>query len=359
MSGAAFLLVDDPLFMEHRARGYHPERPERLVAAKHAIDIVKARGVGFETLPPRDATEDEIARVHTKAYIDELETTSGLFAALDDDTYLSPKSVPAAFRAAGGAIAMVESLLDAKGPKQGVALIRPPGHHARPSSGMGFCLLNNVAIAAHAALARGIERIAIVDWDVHHGNGTQESFYEDPRVLFTSLHQYPFYPGTGAASETGAGKGEGFTVNIPLSQNAGDMAYAAAFERVVLPVLESYAPELVLISAGFDAHARDPLASMVLTPEAYRQMSQGVAAIAARSAAGRVGVVLEGGYDLGGVSDSLIATLEGLAGLTPTDSPAQPLASGSEHATEAAPLSQRHGLEIERARKSASQVWKI
>jgi acetoin utilization deacetylase AcuC-like enzyme len=357
-------LVDDPLFLEHRARGYHPERPERLIAARAAVAALEAEGLAFERVPGRDAEEDEIATVHDAAYLEELENVRGLYAALDDDTYLGPRSVQAAVRAAGGAIALVEKILDPTGPNTGLALLRPPGHHARPSGGMGFCLLNNIAIAARAARKKGIERIAIVDWDVHHGNGTEEAFYEDPHVLFTSIHQYPFYPGTGAAASTGRGEGEGYTVNVPLSQSATDTTYASVFERVLIPVLESYAPELVLVSAGFDAHARDPLAAMSLTSAAYEQMARAVMRVAERSAGGRVGVVLEGGYDLAGLSESLTATVRGLTSTASTD-------GSLEKAQERAPLSvgrggpepsaesQRHGLEIENARATAAVKWRI
>ena len=348
---AGFWLVDDPLFDEHRARGYHPERPERLVAARGALEHCRAEGLDFLPLAPRDATFDEIVRVHHPEYVEALEKVQGLFAALDDDTYVSPRSVPAAYRAAGGAMALVDAILDAPegAPRMGLALLRPPGHHARPDGGMGFCLLNNVAMAARQALSRGLERVAIVDWDVHHGNGTQDAFYAEPRVLFTSLHQYPFYPGTGGVEQIGEGDAEGFTVNIPLSQNADDGTYRTAFSRIVLPVLESFAPELILISAGFDAHARDPLAGMVLTARGFRAMAAGIAEIAAKSAKGRVGVVLEGGYDLEGIASSLAATLEGLSGRRAT----------ADAEEEAAPLSQRHGLEIERSRRSASSHWKL
>ncbi|NUP06619.1 MAG: histone deacetylase [Polyangiaceae bacterium] len=354
----SFFLVDDPLFDEHRARGYHPERPERLIAARHATNAVKAHGIAARTLRARDATEDEIARVHAGAYVELLERSEGLFSALDDDTYLSPRSVAAAYRAAGGAIAMVDELLSA-GPgasSSGIALLRPPGHHARPDRGMGFCLLNNVAIAAAHARARGIERVAIVDWDVHHGNGTQEAFYKDPHVLFVSLHQYPFYPGTGSSMEVGEGEGKGFTVNVPLSPNASDLTYRAAFERIVLPVLEEYSPELVLVSAGFDAHARDPLAGMALSADGFRYMAQAVKAIADRSAGGKIGVVLEGGYDLEGLESSLHATIETVAG---APVPAEEQSDAHADEREPSPLSTRHGLEIDRVRRHLSAHWKI
>jgi acetoin utilization deacetylase AcuC-like enzyme len=343
-------LVDDPLFDEHRARGYHPERPERLLAARHAVQSFGSRpdGSTLAPLPPRDATEDEIARVHTGRYVELLEQSAGLFSALDDDTYLGPRSVAAAFRAAGGAIALVDALLDAPSGATGVALLRPPGHHARPDRGMGFCLLNNVALAASHALSRGARRVAIVDWDVHHGNGTQDAFYTDPRVLFVSLHQAPFYPGTGSATEIGEGEGKGYNVNIPLSAGAGDAVYGAAFERLVLPVVDQFAPELLLVSAGFDAHARDPLAGMMLTANGFATMAASLGRLAEKHANGRVGLILEGGYDLEGLESSLLAALRAAAG--PTEAPAR---------ADEAPLSVRQAHEIERASRAASPYWKL
>ncbi len=357
MQQAGLFLVDDTLFDEHRARGYHPERPERLVAARHAAHECEARGVSLHRLRPRDATTDEIARVHAASYVEALDRADGLFGALDDDTYFGPRSVAAATRAAGGALSLVDAILDAEdgAPRSGIALVRPPGHHARPDGGMGFCLLNNVALAAAHARARGVERVAIVDWDVHHGNGTQDAFYRDPHVLFVSLHQYPFYPGTGGADEIGEGDGKGRTVNVPLSANATLTTYRAAFERVVLPVLHAFAPELLLVSAGFDAHARDPLAGMALDAAAFRWLASAVQSVADASAQGRVGVLLEGGYDLEGLESSLEATLDVFgraAPLTPED-------RGPRDAPSEPPLSQRHGLEIERARRLLAPYWRL
>ncbi len=341
-------LVDDPLFDEHRARGYHPERPERLVAARQAVEQARARGVELSALAPRDATVDEAHRVHAARYLEELEQREGLFSALDDDTYVGPRSVAAARRAAGGALAMVDALLDSAGPAAALALLRPPGHHALPDRGMGFCLLNNVALAAAHARARGVGRVAIVDFDVHHGNGTQEAFYADPHVLFVSLHQFPFYPGSGGVSETGAGDGRGFTVNVPLSAGAGDEAYRAAFDRLVLPVVDQFAPELVLVSAGFDAHARDPLAGMAVSAEGFSAMTRGLRLAADRHAGGKLGLVLEGGYDLAGLESSVGAALA--AAMGPDDQPTGP---------EGPPLSSRHGAEIQRAVAAASAQWKV
>ncbi len=224
---------------------------------------------------------------------------------------MGPESVEIAELAAGGTVAMIDALLD--GPvKRGVALVRPPGHHARPDHAMGFCLLNNVAIAAAHARARGLSRVAVIDWDVHHGNGTQDAFYEDPSVLYLSTHQFPFYPGTGALLETGTGDGKGYTVNVPLTAGGGDAVYRAAFERVILPVLSDYAPELVLVSAGFDASARDPLAEMTLSADAFGWMARALRGVADTSAQGRIALVLEGGYDLVALEAGLLAATKGI-----------------------------------------------
>jgi acetoin utilization deacetylase AcuC-like enzyme len=344
---APLALVDDALFDEHRARGYHPERPERLVAARRAIAAATERGVEFARLGPRDAEADELAGVHTDAYVELLERYNGLFAALDDDTYLTPRSVAAAYRAAGGAVALVDQLLAPTGPDRGVAILRPPGHHARPDRGMGFCLFNNVAVAAARARARGVGRVAIVDWDVHHGNGTQEIFYRDPNVLFVSMHQYPFYPGTGRAAEVGEGDGTGFTVNVPLSSDAGDAAYRATFEELVLPVLSGFAPELVLVSAGFDAHARDPLAGMTVTDRGFGWMASELRRVADRSAQGKIALFLEGGYDLEGLESSLESAIGAVAGLEAWEGGA----AGAVSAT--------HSAEIAEARKRLLPHWRL
>ena len=307
----ALHLAFDPLFFEHRSRGYHPERPERLEAARRGVARCEARGVRALALAPRDALDEELARIHNPAYLADLARLAGHYAALDADTYLAPASVAAARRAAGGAIALAEVLMAAGegDPRQGVALLRPPGHHATRDQGMGFCLLNNVAAAASAALAGGASRVAVVDWDVHHGNGTQDIFWTDDRVLFISLHEHPLYPGTGAAREVGEGAGLGFTINVPLPAASNDAVYRLAFEEIVLPAVRRFRPDLVLISAGFDAHARDPLASMMLTEPGYAWMAASLRAVADEHAGGRLGVVLEGGYDLTAIETSMEATL--------------------------------------------------
>jgi acetoin utilization deacetylase AcuC-like enzyme len=304
----ALLLIDDPAFDAHRPTGYHPERPERLVAARAALASSDA---SVRTVTAREASREELERVHTGAYLDALEALRGQTAQLDPDTYVSPRSVEAARRAAGGLIELVDAVLE--GPtSKGLALLRPPGHHARAARGMGFCLLNNVAAAAAHARARGVSRVLVVDWDVHHGNGTQEMFWRDPHVLYMSTHQYPFYPGTGAAEERGEGDGRGYTVNVPLLAGGGDGVDRAAFERVLLPIVESYAPELVLVSAGFDSAVRDPLASMELSPTAFGWMAAALAKAADRSAKGRMLMALEGGYDLPSLEAGLGAAIDGM-----------------------------------------------
>jgi acetoin utilization deacetylase AcuC-like enzyme len=229
--------------------------------------------------------------------------------------------------------------------RRGVALLRPPGHHAEPDAAMGFCLLNNIAIAAGAALAAGAQRVAIVDWDVHHGNGTQDAFYEDPRVLFISLHQYPFYPGTGAARDIGRGAGKGFTANLALPADQGPETYAYAFRRVVLPLLEHFAADLLLVSAGFDAHQRDPLAQMRLDSPCYQAFASSLCEHAERVGHGRVGLLLEGGYDLLALEESLGCVGRALLGDHLALPEGAPQAAGREA--------------IEYTRSELSGIWKI
>ncbi len=286
-------VVSDPLFEEHRSRGYHPERPERLGAARRGVEQSGIEAVG---LAARDATDEDLRRAHDPVYLAELARLDGHNSALDADTYLAPRSVAAARRAAGATI----------------ALVRPPGHHATRDQGMGFCLRNNAAVGALWALAHGLSRVAIIDWDVHHGNGTQNIFWTDPRVLYVSLHEAPLYPGSGAREEVGQEDGAGFTLNVPFSEGANDAAYRLAFDEVISPVLGAFAPELVLISAGFDAHERDPLASMLLTAPGYEYMGAALSRVAAASAKGRVGIVLEGGYNLTAIEVSMAATIRGV-----------------------------------------------
>jgi len=307
------LVVDDARFERHHAHGVHPERPERLEAARAGLNgaIPKAAQRAIAT---REATPQELASVHQGDYVDSLERELAHgFGQLDADTYYSPASREAAWHAAGGAAELVRAIAAGEA-RRGFALLRPPGHHAEPDRAMGFCLLNNVAVAARAAQAMGLRRIAIVDWDVHHGNGTQHAFEEDPNVLFVSLHQWPLYPGTGAASEIGRGAGAGATLNLALPPGSGDEVYGEAFRRAVLPAIDAHRPELVLVSAGFDAHARDPLAQMELSSEAYGAMASALVERAEALGHGRVAFVLEGGYDLRALEASVAATARAASG---------------------------------------------
>lgn len=301
------LLLDDPSFDEHRPLGHHPERPERLRAARAAVN---AAPVAWSAVAAREASGAELELVHDARFVEALETLRGKSGYLDPDTYVSPRSIEAARKAAGGLVATVDAMIDRTLPA--VALLRPPGHHARPSRAMGFCLLNNVAIAAAHARKRGMNKVAIIDWDVHHGNGTQEAFYDDPTVLYVSTHQFPFYPGTGAVRETGEGEGTGYTINIPLRAGEGDGEYRAAFDRIVAPALEAFAPDLILVSAGFDAAERDPLAEMNVSGSGFAYMAHALGRQAEKSAKGRIAIVLEGGYDLVGLEEGLGSAIDGI-----------------------------------------------
>ncbi len=339
----ASLLVDDPRFDQHAPPAYHPERPERLVAARAAV---RKLPVAWTEVPAREATDEELGRVHDARYIEALGKLRGQAAShVDPDTYVAPGSVEAARLAAGGLVAMVDAILD--GPiAKGIALLRPPGHHARPRRAMGFCLVNNIAVAAAHARARGVSRVLVVDWDVHHGNGTQEMFWRDPHVMFTSTHQFPFYPGTGDADEIGEGDGRGFTVNVPLHAHGGDATYRAAFERVILPVADEFKPELVLVSAGFDAAARDPLAAMEVSSAGFGWMARAVASIADKHAKGRMAMALEGGYDLVALEAGLADAARGMLDPSPRD-------LAGEHASE------NDDEGIARAVAEAKQSWHL
>ena len=303
------VLVASPEFARHVTPPGHPERVERA----HVLDAVAGRWTirGGGTIAPRPATDDELLRVHTRAHVDRMESTAGQAAMLDADTFTSPDSYEIARLAAGATIRAAEHAVAEREPA--FALVRPPGHHAEVDRAMGFCLFNNVAVAAAAMLGRGLERVAIVDIDVHHGNGTQAMFYEDPRVLYISTHQSPFYPGTGAADETGAGAGRGFTVNVPMEAGSTDADYVLVHQQVVGPVLDEFRPQLLLVSAGYDAHERDPLASMRMTTEGYAAITAYLRDMAGRH--GALALVTEGGYELTALAACLDASISALDGV--------------------------------------------
>jgi acetoin utilization deacetylase AcuC-like enzyme len=300
--------VHHAVFGRHDTGRGHPERPARLAAIMTRLSESGLLGE-LDRLEPGPASAACVARIHDAGYV---EAALGACAAgirvLDGgDTVVSEASGMAALVAAGGAVEAVDRVLDGVWRSAFVAC-RPPGHHAERAAAMGFCLFNNVAVAAaHLRQVRGVKRVAILDWDVHHGNGTQHAFEKDPSVFYASLHQWPWYPGTGAAEERGTGPGEGATLNCPMPAGAGDREWLGALETKVMPALERFDPDFVLISAGFDAHERDPLSDTRVTTDGFGRMTQTVASFAASRCGGRVVSLLEGGYDLDALADSVEA----------------------------------------------------
>ena len=301
------ILIHSDRFAEHQTPPGHPERPERA----EAMDAVAAtwRERGTEIVAPRAATNEQLARVHDTDYLRRIAASAGKSTQLDPDTYTSPESHDIALLAAGAAIDAVERVMGGSH-HAAVAMVRPPGHHAERDRAMGFCLYNNVAAAAAHARAQGAAKVAVVDYDVHHGNGTQHIFAADPHVLYVSTHQFPYYPGTGAASEVGRDAGRGFTVNVPLEVGAIDEDYQHAFATVVVPVLRQFEPDLIIVSAGFDAHERDPLGGMRLSTAAFAAMTTELRLVAEECCRGRIVSVTEGGYDLRALAASLDAVIE-------------------------------------------------
>lgn len=301
-------IVKDERYLLHDM-GYHPESPDRLRVIYQTLSEKAMEGRFFD-IPARSATKEEIETVHASSYVDQVAETAGKpYARLDPDTSTCPASYDAALWAAGGLLEAIDAVVERKA-DGAFALVRPPGHHAERARAMGFCLFNNVAIGArHAQNRHGLNRILIVDWDLHHGNGTQNAFYGEKGVLYFSTHQYPFYPGTGAANEIGSGEGEGYTVNIPLSTGCGDSEYANIFNHVLKPIAIAYQPQLVLVSAGFDIHHRDPLGGMTVTATGFARLMNILKDIARSTCSGRISVTLEGGYDLTALSESVKAVL--------------------------------------------------
>jgi acetoin utilization deacetylase AcuC-like enzyme len=291
---------------------WHPERPERLEAIRH---VLENSPVGKKTvsLEPRFATLEEIALVHDFDYVRKIEKTAGLEVSLDADTSTSPGTWDAARLAVGGLLNAVDAVFEGK-VDNAFAFVRPPGHHAERARAMGFCLFNNVAIAAEYLLrAKNCRRVLIMDFDVHHGNGTQWAFYDRNDVFYISTHRYPFYPGTGARREEGEGKGKGYTLNIPFPGGEGDHEYLRAFDDIVVPTMRDYRPDFILVSAGFDAHRLDPLGGMNVTADGFGRMSQTILDVAKDVCEDKAVFVLEGGYSLEGLADSVEACLKKLA----------------------------------------------
>ncbi|HZM62616.1 MAG TPA: histone deacetylase [Vicinamibacterales bacterium] len=307
-------LLTSPRFSDHLTPPGHPERVERSEVMQLVASEFRARG--GRVLEPRRVTDEEITRIHEPDYLTLIKETAGRAVALDGDTFTSPRTYEVATLGAGATVGAVDLVLDARPGARALAVVRPPGHHAERNRAMGFCFFNNIAIAAAHARARGLARVAIVDYDVHHGNGTQWSFYGDPAVLFISSHQYPYYPGTGAAGDIGTEAGKGFTVNLPMAAGATDADYERVYTKIAFPILRQFRPELVLVSAGFDAHMDDPLGGMRVTAPYFGRLTAALVKVADECCQGRVVAVTEGGYDLAGLAESLRMTIAALDGKT-------------------------------------------
>lgn len=338
------ILVHSEHFVDHEPPPGHPERPERAEVLDVVANRWQARGV--ELVAPRAATHEQLARVHSEQYLRKIAATRGQAVQLDPDTFTSPESHDIALLAAGASIDAVERVMSSSH-VGAVAMVRPPGHHAERDRAMGFCLYNNAAVAAAHARAHGAARVAIVDYDVHHGNGTQHIFEHDPSVLYVSTHQYPYYPGTGAVDEVGHGPGRGFTINLPLEVGAVPEDYRVVFSDVIVPVLRQFAPDLIVVSAGFDAHEDDPLGGMRLTAQSFGAMTMELRAVAQECCQGRIAAVTEGGYDLKALAASLDCAIEALHSPTPV---AGALPEG------APPRWPPSGFGSERGAKSAAQA---
>jgi acetoin utilization deacetylase AcuC-like enzyme len=309
MKRSAILI--DREFLKHMPGPGHPEGPERL---RVLLDLAETLDPSrFQLMPARAALRSEIELCHDPKYVQLVESTAGLSQyALDGDTITSQDSFAVALLATGGFLKLLDSVAAAES-SNAFAMIRPPGHHALRNRAMGFCLFNTIAVGAqYLKTAHRAKRIAIVDWDVHHGNGTQEAFYNDPSVLFVSAHQYPFYPGTGGVAEVGVKEGAGFTINVPLPAGCGDAEYLRVFRDVVIPALERFGPQWILVSAGFDPHRQDPLAGMNVTEAGFSQMARAMLQLAEVYCGGKIAFLLEGGYDLTALRSSVAGVLERL-----------------------------------------------
>lgn len=302
-------IVKDRRYMLHSAGFAHPESPERLGIIYEMLDN-PLNEWKFTQIEPREATHQEIELIHTPSYVEFIASTAGKRSVyLDPDTATSPETYDIAKLAVGGVCNAIDAVMEGT-VDNAFALVRPPGHHAEKDTAAGFCVFNNIAIGAmHAIKKYNLKKILIVDWDLHHGNGTQHSFYGDHRVLYFSTHQYPYYPGTGSLQETGRGQGEYYTINVPLGAGAGDSEFVKIFRRILVPVSQEFKPDLVLLSAGFDTYFQDPLGAMQVTPDGYAALTRILLDIADECCKGRFVAVLEGGYHLVGLARSVKSVL--------------------------------------------------
>lgn len=323
--------------------GLHPENKERLISI---ISHLKKTGIleRLDLIKPRRAELNELQYIHHRDHIEKVRRCSEIKLQLDPDTILSTESYDVATLAAGGAITAVDVVID--NVENSFALVRPPGHHATPVRSMGFCLFNNVAIAARHAQKKGLKHVLIVDWDVHHGNGTQEAFYGDPSVLYFSTHQYPHYPGTGWMDEVGKGEGLGYNINVPLPVGTDDSGFVAAFEEILLPAALEFSPDIVLISAGFDASLSDGLAGMKMSAEGFALLASIVKSITKKSCVGKLAAVLEGGYNIALLPESIASVLEVFMGKEPLRK-------------DESPLSPQVRDRLEEVKKVQSQFWHL
>lgn len=296
-------------FLDHQPGVGHPDCSARLEAIYEALEALDC----IEYPEIVAATPEQVAAVHGQAYVDFIDGSRGQSRFIDGDTVLSERSAEAAFLAVGAGMQAVDQLLTGQA-ERAFVLARPPGHHAEPNRGMGFCLFNSIAVAAAHARRQACERVMIVDWDVHHGNGSQSAFYDDPNVLVFNTHQFPYYPGTGALTEDGEGAGQGFNVNVPLMPGMAYGDYLAIYKELLVPVAEEYKPDLILVSAGFDAHEDDPLGGMELCHEAFAELCQIVCQLSEKLCHGRLALFLEGGYNLKALAQSVQSCVRVMAG---------------------------------------------
>lgn len=307
-------VVKDKVYLEHVADQFHPESPQRLYCIYDMIEKLPQEDLVY--ISPRFASNDEICLIHDARYCMTVAQTAGKSCTrLDPDTSTSPMSYQAACMAVGGVLNLADILMGGE-IDNGIALVRPPGHHAEANRAMGFCLFNNIAIAARYLIQQyGLERILLVDFDLHHGNGTQHSLYDDPKILYFSTHQYPYYPGSGWYKEIGQGDGKGYTINVPLAYGMGDADYDYIFNQLLVPVADDFQPQIVLVSAGFDIHRNDPLGGMAVTEAGFDRMTRTLLDIASSHCGGKMLVALEGGYDLDGLTKSVRAVIMAMRGM--------------------------------------------